>query len=84
VQICREHHEPQEGSRQVKELHVVRVVSAAAEMRVAPRWAATRLDEVQQSAEILGLDRHQLRAASTQVRDFVAKAEALITSAGRG
>ncbi len=84
VQVCREHHEPDEAAPLVKELHAVRIAAAIAEMRIAPRWATTRLAEVQHSAELLGLDRHQLRAASTQVRDFVAKAEALIASAARG
>lgn len=83
VQICREHHEPDESGPVVQELHAVRIASAISELRIAPRWATTRLAEIQHSAELLGLDRHQLRAASTQVRDFVAKAESLIASAGR-
>jgi putative nucleotidyltransferase with HDIG domain len=82
ARICREHHDPDEGAP--RELHAVRIAAAISEMRVAPKWATTRLAEVQRSAELLGLDRHQLRAASAQVRDFVAKAEALIASAARG
>ncbi len=84
VRICREHHEPRGEAKPVpKELHVVRVVSAMAEMRIHPRWAARRVDDVQESAAALGLDRFQVRAASSQIGQLVGKAEAMLKAIAR-
>ena len=81
VRVCREHHKP--GTQAPSELHVVRMISAMAEMRVSPRWAPWRLDDIQQSATALKLNKFQLRAAATQIGELVKKAEAMLKMAAR-
>lgn len=81
ARVCAEHHAPKASVKEDRELHIVRVVSGIAEMRLEPTWPFERMNEVQESATALGMDRFKLRAASTQVREFAAKAEALAKAA---
>ncbi len=81
ARVCAEHHAPKASVKDDRELHIVRVVSGIAEMRLEPSWPFERMNEVQESATALGMDRFKLRAASTQVREFAAKAEALAKAA---
>ena len=74
---CAEHHAPKTSAKEDRELHLVRVVSGIAQMRLDPSWSFELMNEVQQSAAELGIDRFRLRATSTQVRAFAAKAEGL-------
>jgi HD-like signal output (HDOD) protein/tRNA A-37 threonylcarbamoyl transferase component Bud32 len=80
VQICAEHHSPLPGPEPKTELHVVRMTSAMVEMRINPCYPTTRFAELRDSAQVLGLDRFQVRAAVAQVHAFVKVAERLISS----
>ncbi len=80
--VCREHHEPKPGPNVRRELHVVRLVAALAEMRHLQSWPRERLEEVRSSAAVLGLNRHQVRAASTQVAQLLERAKALVAAGG--
>ncbi|MBI5545816.1 MAG: HDOD domain-containing protein [Deltaproteobacteria bacterium] len=79
---CAEHHQPKATVKEDRELHIIRVASGIVEMRLEPAWPFERMNEVQQSANELGLDRFRLRATSTQVREFAAKAQAMAKATG--
>ncbi len=79
---CAEHHAPKATPAEDRELHLIRVVSGIAEMRIEPAWPFERMAEVQESATGLGFDRFRLRAVSTQVRELAAKAEQLAKPLG--
>jgi HD-like signal output (HDOD) protein len=78
IQVCRQHHAEKFDATEPRELNQVRVMSALAEMRLNPRWQLRCFEEAQRAAGVLALNRHQLRAASTQVRDLAAKADLLM------
>lgn len=77
VRVCAEHHSLKTTVREDRELHLIRVASGIAAMRLDPDWPLHRMDEVQESASALGMDRFRLRATSAQIRELAAKAEAL-------
>lgn len=77
VRACAEHHAPQHGPQEDRELHVVRIASALASLRVDRGWSLDRVREAQESAALLGFDRRRLRATAAQVRELAARAEAL-------
>jgi len=78
VRACREHHHPSPGAPPV--LQCVRLASALAEMAVNPAYPASRLGELEESAAELGLDAHQLRVTTSEIRGLAAKATALFSA----
>jgi hypothetical protein len=81
VRACAEHHRPQLGPQDDRELHLVRVVSGMAALRIDPDWTLDRVREAQESAALLGFDRFRVRATAAQVRVLAARAEALTRAA---
>ena len=81
ARVCAEHHEPKATAREDRELHLVRVVAAIAEMHHDPHWPPQRMTEVEQSAAELGFDKYRLRATSTQLKEIARKAQSLAKAA---
>jgi hypothetical protein len=64
-----------------RELHLVRIVSGLASLRIDPAWNPERILEIQESATLLGFDRFRIRASAAQVRLLAGRAEALAQAA---
>ena len=80
--ICEDHHQPEipVGADHAN-LHLVRVVSGLNALRAGMPCSAAMEDELGQSLQALRLDRFQVRALATQIREFAQKVEELFGGA---
>jgi putative nucleotidyltransferase with HDIG domain len=81
IRACAEHHRAKTPPMEDRELHLVRIVSGLASLRIDPAWNPERILEIQESATLLGFDRFRIRASAAQVRLLAGRAEALAQAA---